>query len=115
MRVATPEATAFDLVQTEPGPIGPLLDAIREALDPWLGTPGRKQTEDGATLLYRFESSGLPTQPMRLKVEPNTRERGSVHALPRHEFHVSNTWFSGSAPILTYAPAELLGTKLRAL
>lgn len=105
----------IDLVQTEPGPIGPLLDAIREALDPWLGTPGRKQTEDGATLLYRFESSGLPTQPMRLKVEINTREHGSVHALPRHEFQVANPWFTGSAEVLTYAPAELLGTKLRAL
>jgi hypothetical protein len=50
----------IDLVQTSPGPIGLALDAIREALDSWLGTPGRKQTEDGATLLYRFESSGLP-------------------------------------------------------
>lgn len=105
----------IDLVQTQAGPIGSVLDAIREALDPWLGAPSRKQTEDGATLLYRFESSGLPAQRMRLKVEINTREHGSVHALPRHEFRVSNPWFSGSAPILTYAPAELLGTKLRAL
>jgi len=105
----------IDLVQREPGSIGPLLDAIREALDPWLGTPGRKQTEKGATLLYRFESSGLPAQPMRLKVEINTREHGSVHAMPRHEFRVSNPWFSGSAEVLTYTPAELRGTKLRAL
>ncbi|MBK8975044.1 MAG: nucleotidyl transferase AbiEii/AbiGii toxin family protein [Planctomycetes bacterium] len=30
----------IDLVQTAPGPIGPALDVIREALDPWLGTPG---------------------------------------------------------------------------
>jgi predicted nucleotidyltransferase component of viral defense system len=105
----------IDLVQTEPGPIGPALDAIREALDPWLGAPGRKQSEDGATLLYRFESSRCPAQPMRLKIEINTREHGSVDALVRHHFRVSNPWFAGSAPILTYAPAELLGTKLRAL
>jgi len=102
-------------MQTEPGPIGPVLDAIREALDPWLGPPSRKQTKAGATLLYRFESSGLPAQPMRLKVEINTREHGSVEALLRHDFGVSNPWFSGSAEVLTYAPAEILGTKLRAL
>lgn len=105
----------IDLVQTEPGTIGPALDAIREALDPWLGTPGRKQTKDGTTLLYRFESSGLPAQPMRLKVEINTREHGSVEALTRRTFRVENPWFTGSAQILTYSPTELLGTKLRAL
>ncbi|MGE3172495.1 MAG: nucleotidyl transferase AbiEii/AbiGii toxin family protein [Planctomycetota bacterium] len=105
----------IDLVQTTPGPIGPALDAIREALDPWLGAPGRKQTEDGATLLYRFESSGLPAQPMRLKVEINTREHDSVDALTRRDFRVANPWFTGSAQVLTYSPTELLGTKLRAL
>jgi predicted nucleotidyltransferase component of viral defense system len=105
----------IDLVQVSPGPIGPILDAIREALDPWLDAPTRKQTKDGATLLYRFGSSGLPTQPMRLKVEINTREHDSVHALRFQEMTISNPWFSGSAPILTYAPTELLGTKLRAL
>lgn len=105
----------IDLVQAEPGPIGPALDAIREVLDPWLGVPGRKQTEDGTTLLYRFESSGLPTQPMRLKVEINTREHGSIDGLVRRELSISNPWFTGSARILTYSPSELLGTKLRAL
>ncbi len=28
-----------DLVQTEAGPIGSVLDAIRARLDPWLGNP----------------------------------------------------------------------------
>ena len=31
----------IDLVQVDPGPIGPALDAMREALDPWLGEPRR--------------------------------------------------------------------------
>ncbi len=105
----------IDLVQIAPGPIGPVLDAVREALDPWLGEPGRKQTAEGATLVYRFESSGLPVQTMRLKVEINTREHGSQARLHAQDFAVVNPWFEGSAPVVTYAVEELLGTKLRAL
>ncbi len=105
----------IDLVQVAAGPIGPALDAIREVLDPWLGEPSRKRTEEGATLVYRFASSGLPAQAMRLKVEINTREHGSVRARVHRELRVSNPWFSGAAAIATYSDEELLGTKLRAL
>ena len=105
----------IDLVQIAPGPIGSVLDAIRSALDPWLGTPGRKQSAGGATLVYRFESSGLPAQPMRLKVEINTREHGSGLPLREMAFAVGNPWFSGGASLATYAAEELLATKLRAL
>lgn len=105
----------LDLVQVAPGPIGPVLDAVRAALDPWLGAPGRKQTADGATLVYRFESSGLPVQPMRLKVEINTREHGSQAPMRQQEFVVNNPWFEGVALVKTYTAEELLGTKLRAL
>jgi len=34
----------IDLVQAAPGPIGPVLDAIRARLDPLLGTPRRENT-----------------------------------------------------------------------
>lgn len=105
----------IDLVQITAGPIGPILDAVREALDPWLGEPGRKQTADGATLVYRFVSSGLPAQPMRLKVEINTREHGSLAPAHEQRFVVDNPWFEGTATIVTYTKEELLGTKLRAL
>ena len=46
----------LDLVQTEAGPIGSVLDAIRAHLDPWLGVPTRDQAASSVTLLYRFES-----------------------------------------------------------
>lgn len=105
----------IDLVQIAPGSIGPVLDAVRESLDPWLGEPGRKRTAEGATLVYRFETSGLPVQPMRLKVEINTREHGSQAPMRGHDFTVTNPWFEGSATVVTYATEELLGTKLRAL
>ncbi len=40
----------IDLVQTEAGPIGGLIDAIRDVLDPWLGKPKWKQGRGRFTL-----------------------------------------------------------------
>lgn len=105
----------IDLVQTEPGAIGGALDAIRACLDPWLGEPKRDQSRGTATLLYRFETTSLPVQRVRLKVEINTREHFTALGYARKDFAVENPWFTGSAQIVTYAIEELLGTKLRAL
>ncbi|MEW6776465.1 MAG: nucleotidyl transferase AbiEii/AbiGii toxin family protein [Bdellovibrionota bacterium] len=105
----------IDLVQIEAGKIGPVLDALRERLDPWLGEPTRKRGEGRVTLLYRFETTGLPAQTMRLKVEINTREHFNVLDLAPRRFEVESPWFSGGADLTVYALEELLGTKLRAL
>lgn len=105
----------IDLVQLRAGPIGPLMDAIRERLDPWLGTPRYKRSHGRVTLYYRYQSTFEPVQRMRLKVEINTREHFSVRGIVRHVFEVRSRWFSGSAPISTYQLEELLGTELRAL
>ena len=104
-----------DLVQRDAGPIGELVDAIRAALDPWLGKPSWKQGKGRFTLYYRFETTFVPVVRMRLKVEINTREHFSVLGLQRREYQVSNPWFSGRAEIATYSFAEVLGTKMRAL
>ena len=105
----------IDLVQTQTAPIGPILDAIRERLDAWLGRPRRSSTSGGVTLLYRFESQIAPVRPLRLKVEINTREHFTVLGFRRVPLGVRNPWFTGRADVLTYALEELLGTKLRAL
>jgi len=105
----------IDLVQIASGAIGPILDAIRMTLDPWLGAPKRKQSQGRVTMIYRFETSTMPIQPMRLKVEINTREHFSVLGVQRRHFVVDSPWFSGNAEISVYAIEELLGTKLRAL
>ncbi len=105
----------IDLVQIDAGAIGPAVDAIRAVLDPWLDEPKRKQGHGRVTLLYRFESTSRPVQPMRLKVEINTREHFSVLGHHRRRFVVDSPWFSGSADIHTYQIEQLLGTKLRAL
>ena len=103
----------IDLVQIKPGPIGELLDGLRKALNPWLGTPKWKQTEGRVTFRYRFPSEdGLL---LTLKIEINTREHFTVYGLQKIPFKLDSRWFSGSVGIPTYTLNELLGTKMRAL
>ncbi len=105
----------IDLVQAAPEPAGPTLDAIRAALDPWLGNPKRKLNEGRVTLAYRVMTDGPPPLPMRLKIEINSREHFSVFGIEKHAFEVRSRWFTGRALVSSYRLEELLGTKLRAL
>jgi predicted nucleotidyltransferase component of viral defense system len=105
----------IDLVQTCPGPIGPTLDRLRAALDPWLGTPKRDIKEGRVNLTYRFTSEGEPSRPMRVKIEINSREHFSVLGWERRPYVVHTDWFTGEALLTTFALDELMGTKLRAL
>jgi predicted nucleotidyltransferase component of viral defense system len=105
----------IDLVQVNAGPFGPVMDAVRARLDPWLGKPQWKQGQGRVTFFYRFESEAKPITPLRLKVETNTREHFCVLGPRKARFQVDSPWHSGAADVLTYEPEELLGTKLRAL
>lgn len=105
----------IDLVQVAAGPIGPITQAVRATLDPWLGTPSGKFAQNAAALVYRFDTTIRPVQSMRLKVEINTREHFTVMGYRHHTFGVTNPWFTGHAEVKTYHLEELLGTKLRAL
>lgn len=103
----------IDLVQMKSGPIGPVMDAVQEKLNPWLGIPKRKQSEGRVTLIWRVESEeGLP---LRLKVEINSREHFTVLGYKKLQFEMNSRWHVGTASISTYGIEELLGTKLRAL
>ena len=105
----------IDLVQVAPGPAGPIMGALREVLDPWLGKPRWKQTTRSIALLYRFESEDIPALLRRLKIEINPNECFSVFGYKKVPFSVNSSWFDGSCDIVTYSLDELLGTKLRAL
>lgn len=105
----------IDLVQTQAGPAGPLIDAIRKKLDSWLGKPTRGRAEGGFSLVYRFQSEIPPVRPLRLKIEINTREHFTVLGLRQQHLAVTNPWFTGAAEIKTYLLDELMGTKLQAL
>ena len=115
LRPAARYSEDIDLVRTEAGPAGPIMDALREVLDPWLGAPRWKQTEGRLTFAYRFDSEDRPPIPLRLKVEINTREHFAVYRLKGMPFSVRSRWFEGDCEIQSYALEELLGTKLRAL
>jgi predicted nucleotidyltransferase component of viral defense system len=105
----------IDLVQMRAEPAGPVMEAVRAVLDPWLGQPRWKQTEGRVTFVYRFSSEDRPSIGMRLKVETNTREHFAVHGFKHVPFEVSSRWFEGKCQIPTYEFDELLGTKMRAL
>lgn len=106
----------IDLVQVNEGPIGPILDKVREVLDPWFEEKAKyKKTARSNKLTYRFESEFSPVQNMRLKVEINSREHFTELGFLKMPFEVESKWFSGKCQIKTYYLEELMGTKLRAL
>lgn len=105
----------IDLVQRNAGPIGKLIDAIRETLDPWLGSPKWKQGQGRFSLYYRFQTTFAPVSTMRLKIEINTREHFSLFDVTKQRFTVDNPWFKGATDLPVYQLDELLGTKMRAL
>ena len=104
----------IDLLQIDAGPIGPMMTALREHLDPWLGESRRKQSEGRMTFICRFDSEIPPIMPLRLKIEVNTREHFAVMGYVRQTAAVDNPWFRGQAEVVTHLLEELLGTKLRA-
>lgn len=115
LRPAARYSEDIDLVQINAEPAGPIMSALREVLDPWLGKAQWKQTEGRVTFVYRFDSEDMPPLRLRLKVEINSREHFSVYGVTAVPFSVSSRWFVGDAEIHTYVLDELLGTKMRAL
>lgn len=103
------------MVQIEAGPIGPVFDALRETLAPFLGKPQRKQGPGVVTLTARMISEILPVTPMKLKVEINSREHFAVIGIRKKSFIMESPWFTGSCEIPTFTLEELLASKLRAL
>lgn len=103
----------IDLVQVRAEPAGAAMQALHEALNPWLGEPSYRQAS--ARIAYRYRFLSEDQRPLRLKVEINTREHFAVEGLEDFPFEVDSSWFKGSCLIPSYGLNELLGTKLRAL
>lgn len=60
----------IDLVQVEPRPAGPMMDTLRNVLDPWLGEARWKQSQGWVAFGYRFLSEDVPA--IRLRLTPLT-------------------------------------------
>ncbi|MCC5952702.1 MAG: nucleotidyl transferase AbiEii/AbiGii toxin family protein [Acidimicrobiia bacterium] len=103
----------LDYVRASHGPIGPILDAIREiadGLEMEINTDVRSFPK--ARLRAPFESG---SGPMRVKVEINTYETSPARPHHRTPYRLDSSWWSGGADVLTFQPEELVATKLRAL
>jgi predicted nucleotidyltransferase component of viral defense system len=106
----------IDLVRTTPGPIGPILDRVRERLEPWLGRANFDQSQVAPKLRFRVQAEDLAAAAqIRLKVEINTSEIEAYDRPQTISFRVDNPWYSGNAEISTFSREEMLATKLRAL
>lgn len=105
----------IDLVRTEASPIGPVLDALREVLEPWLGHANFAASPVAPKLRFRVPSEDDPEVQIRLKVEINTAEIEAFDAPAAIAYSVDNPWFNGATTIATFSPEELMATKLRAL
>ena len=102
----------IDLVRTTEGPIGPILDRMREVLD-WLGQANFEQSPVAPKLV--FQADAEDGGQLRLKVEINTREREAYDGAIFMTHAVDNPWYCGSAEVATFSNEEMLATKLRAL
>lgn len=105
----------IDLVRTEAGPIGPVLDALREVLEPWLGQGSFAPSQVAPKLRFRVPAEDNPDVQIRLKIEINTAEIEAFDEPVSIDYVVDNPWFSGSTKIATFSTEELIATKLRAL
>lgn len=104
----------IDLVQTRAEPIGATVDAIRDALS-WLGKCSREQAGHSMHLIYKFTPEADAQATLKLKVEINTREHENLLGLKPYPFAMDNDWYRSETEIVSFAPEELFGTKLRAL
>lgn len=109
---ATSEAPArysedIDLVQVSPGPAGSMLGDLHEVLDPSLDKPQRKQTTDGITLAYRFESGDTPPIRLRLKIEIDSLAHFSAFGFKRMTYRISLAKVSYKQFCATQAPSGI--------
>ena len=104
----------IDLVQTQAEPIGTTVNAIRDALS-WLGKCNREQAGHSMHLVFKFTPEADAQATLKLKVEINTREHGSLFGIKSYPFAVDSEWYQGKTEIASFEFEELFGTKLRAL
>lgn len=105
----------IDLVRTSAGPIGPILDALRDALEPWLGKGSFAPSRVAPKLRFRVPAEDDPEARIRLKIEINIAETEAFDPPVSIPYAVENPWFKGNTNIASFSSEELLATKLRAL
>ena len=105
----------IDLVRISAGRIGPILDALRDVLEHWLGRSNFAPSRVTPKLRFRVPTEDNPETQIRLKVEINIAETEAFDPPVLIPYAVENPWFTGSTTIASFSSEELLATKLRAL
>lgn len=102
----------LDFVRSTAGSIAELTRALTR-LGEALGFEVRTRISEHPKVYLRAASeSGVR---LRIKLEVNTHERSPALPHIRIPHQVTSMWWSGSADVLTFQPAELVATKIRAL
>lgn len=94
----------LDYVRASAGGIQPLTQAVTKVGEA-LGFEVR--TQMGAQPKVYLRTAATSGEPVRIKVEVNTYERRPALPLTRVAHNVQSPWFSGSADVQTFEPAEL--------
>ncbi|MGQ0842507.1 MAG: nucleotidyl transferase AbiEii/AbiGii toxin family protein [Sporichthyaceae bacterium] len=106
----------LDFVRLTHSPIGPVYRALREVgetmgISDVHTVPGRHPK-----VRWRVPATSDPQARLRIKIEMNTFETSPARPHVRIPFAVASpAYFVGDTDVLTFHPAELLATKLRAL
>lgn len=94
---------------------GPVLSALREvAADMGLDVARTKSKHRKLEIRLRFDPAG-GGRAANIKVEINIDEVDSLLALERRTLRIDTAWWRGQTDVLTFHPAEMIGTKFRAL
>lgn len=102
----------LDFVRTTPSGIAPLTKSVT-ALGERLGFEVSTRISQHRKINLRTTSADGTT--LRIKVEINTHERSPARPLISVPHVVDSPWWSGRGDIITFTPAELVSTKIRAL
>lgn len=106
----------LDFVRVSNTPIGPVYDALREVAEAMGITDVQTATGLYPKMRWRAPATSDPQTRLRIKIEMNTFETSPARPHIRIPFAVeSPAYFTGAADVLTFDPAELVATKIRAL
>jgi len=104
----------IDLVQLNAEPIKPTIMQLQKKLG-FIGKSAVSQKLNNNTIIFKFEATTPPKNPIRLKVEINCREHLCIYGHEKVERAIHSSWYNGKAELLTYSLEELLGSKMRAM
>lgn len=114
LHLTTPRRYSEDLdfVRTTSSGIAPLTTAVT-SLGERLGFGVSTRISQHPKIYLRTTAADGST--LRIKIEINTHERSPARPVISMPHVVDSPWWSGQSDIITFTPAELVSTKIRAL